>query len=342
MSLAPDLDRPGLDRDLMLRLFELADIIIPFAIGVAADLRIADRLVEGPRTADELAAESRTHPEALYRLLRALASKEIFREEPTGTFALTPMADLLRSKHPLSLRRLFLTVDADVAAFAHIGYSVRTGEPAFDHVHGEEFWSYLATRPEASQQFDELMAGFTALEAQALLPAYRWGELGTVADIGGGNGALLAAILAGHPGMRGILFDLPAVVAGAGPVLAEAGVADRCEVIGGSFRDTVPPGADAYLLKRIIYNYPDDDAVHILRTVRRAVPTGGRVLLLEPVYRRGNLFEMGRLMDLKMLVLGHGRVRTRAELRDLLAEAGFRLAHLIPTPMVAVIEGRPL
>jgi hypothetical protein len=338
---AATIDRLDVDQPSILRLFELADIIIPFSIGVAADLRIADRLVDGPRTVDELARDAGADPGALYRMLRALAAKGIFEEVTTRTFGLTPMAELLRSDHPLSLRKLFLTVPADVQAFAHIGYSVRTGRPAFDHVHGEDFWGYLARRPEESAEFDDLMATFTGLELQAVLPVYDWASLGTVVDVGGGNGALLAGLLARHPALRGILFDLPEVVAGAPPVLDAAGVAARCRVAEGSFYDRVPAGGDAYLMKRIIYNYEDDVAAGILRNVRAALGPGGRVLLLEPVRRQGNAFHMGHLMDLKMLVLGNGRVRNRHELRALFERAGLRLTRIVPTPMVAVIEGVP-
>jgi hypothetical protein len=321
----------AIERQSIARLFELADIIIPFSIGVAADLKLADQLVDGPRTVDELARYASVRPDALYRMLRALASKEIFEETTTRTFALTPMAELLRSDHPLSLRNLFLIVEADVLAFAHLGDSVQSGEPAFDRVHGEDFWSYLARRPEASAAFDGLMATFTRLELMSVLPVV----------VGGGNGALLAGLLAQHRTLRGVLFDLPGVVRGSGSVLAAAGVTDRCDVVEGSFHDGVPTGGNAYLLKRIIYNYEDDVAVRLLRYVRSSLGPGGRVLLLEPVLHRGNAFEMGRLMDLKMLVLGRGRVRNRHELRDLFERAGFRLTRVIPTPMVAVIEGMP-
>lgn len=329
------------DAESIMRLFELGDIIVPFAIGVASELEIADSLAAGPRSVEELADAAKAHPDALYRVLRALAAKGIFTEVGVRTFALTPMAELLRGDHPLSLRKLFLTSQADVSAFAHLGDSVRTGEPAFDLVHGEEFWSYLARRPAESAVFDELMSAFTALELQAVLPVYDWASLGTVVDVGGGNGALLAGLLARHPTLRGVLFDLPDVVGGAAPVLAEAGVANRVTVVEGSFYESVPPGGDAYLLKRIIYNYDDDVAVDILRRVRSAVGPDGRLLLLEPVWRRGNAFEMGRLMDLKMLVLGRGRVRNRHELRALLGRAGFRLTRIMPTPMVAVVEAVP-
>lgn len=334
-------DVSQVDPQAVFRLFELADIIVPFAIGVAADLGIADHLAGGPKTAGELAALTNTQSGPLYRVLRALASKHIFEEATDHAFSLTPLADLLRSDHPLSLRSLFLTVDADVLAFAHLGDSVRTGEPAFDLVHGEEFWSYLSRRPEASAQFDRLMANFTRLEVQAILPVYRWEEMGTVVDVGGGNGALLTALLARYQDMRGVLFDLPAVVKGAGSVLADAGVADRCRVVEGSFYDTIPAGGDGYLLKRIIYNYDDSDALRILTNIRSSMSSDGRIVVLEPVWRHGNAFEMGRLMDLKMLVLGRGRVRTRSELKALFEQAGLKLTHLIPTPMVAVVEGRP-
>ncbi len=342
MSIAPDLPDVVVDQEAVLRLFELADIIIPFAIGVAADLHIADHLADGPKTPDQLAELAQVQAAPLYRVLRALASKGIFHEAPDQSFSLTPLAEPLRSGHGLSLRSLFVTVDADVLALAHIGDSVRTGEPAFELVHGEKFWSFLARRPEASAAFDEVMATFTQLEVRAILPAYDWARLDTVVDIGGGNGALLAGLLSCHSQMRGVLFDLPAVVRGAAEVLAEAGVADRCDVVEGSFYDRIALDGDAYLLKRIIYNYPDTDALRILRTVRSSMRADSRLILLEPVWRRGNVFEMGRLMDLKMLVLGRGRVRNRHELRDIFEASGFKLTHLIPTPMVAVIEGLPV
>ncbi|MEY9928676.1 hypothetical protein ABH926_003315 [Catenulispora sp. GP43] len=327
------------DQATMLRLFELADIIVPFAISVAADLRLADLLADGPLPAAELARRAGADPDALHRMLRALAGKDIFAETAPGVFGLTPMSELLRSGHPLSFRKLFHTVDADVLAFAHLGDSVRTGGPAFDLVHGEEFWSYLAARPSDARIFDELMAAFTELELRAVLPVYDWESLGTVIDVGGGNGALLAGLLARHTNLHGVLYDLPEVVGAAAPVLAAAGVAERCEVVGGSFYDKVPPGrGGAYLLKRIIYNYEDEAATRILRTVRAGMGADDRVLLLEPVRRRGAAFEMGRLMDLKMLVLGTGRVRGRHELQALFAGAGLRLRRIVPTPMIAVIE----
>ena len=332
--------REHVDHETIGRLFELGDLIVPFCVGVAAELRLADQLVDGPLPVEEIAARVGVLAGPLYRVMRALASKSIFDEVSVRSFGLTPMAELLRADHPLSLRKLFHVVDADVLAFAHLGDTLRTGEPAFETVHGEEFWSYLARRPEESAVFDGLMATFTALEVQAVLPVYDWSSLGRVVDVGGGNGALLAGLLAEHPGLQGVLYDLPAVVAGAGEVLEASGVAGRCEVVEGSFYDEVPPG-DAYLMKRIVYNYDDEVAVKILANVRAAIAPAGRLLLLEPVWRRGNAFDMGRLMDLKMLVLGRGRVRSRQELRELFDRAGFRLTRVIPTPMVAVVEGVP-
>lgn len=319
------------DLQAMSRLMELGDYIIPFALRVSADLGVADRLASGPRPIAELAASVGADAAALRRVLRALASKDIFAETAPGVFGLTPMADLLRSDHPLSVRASYTLLDADVQAWAEFDFSVRTGRNAFEHVHGCQYWQYLEEHPAFRARFDASMRGFTAMELRAILGSYDWNQFGTVADLGGGTGGLLAGLLAGHPHMRGVLMDLPATLAGAGAVLAEADVADRCQVVPGSFFESVPAGADAYVLKRVLYSWDDDACVRVLRLVRQAMAPGGRVIVLDPILRHGRDSSMTKIQDLLVLAVDRGHTRTRKEMAALAERAGFRLARMIPT-----------
>ena len=232
-------------RELVARLFELADYVVPFAVGVAANLRVADHLADRPLDVDELAARTGSNPSALYRVLRALAAKGVFAETSRRVFSLTPLADFLRSDHPHSVRELFLITDvmrSDLAAFAEIEFSVRTGESAFERAHGEEFWAYLSARPDEQRGFDALMAAITRVEFEAVAPAYDWAQFDMVVDVGGGNGAFLGALLGRHPHMKGVLFDAAAVVERVDPILDDPELATRCEVVAGDFREGVPPG----------------------------------------------------------------------------------------------------
>lgn len=331
--------RPRIDLRSFVRLTELADYFVPFTIRAIAELRVADELIDGPRSVEELAEATGTHAPSLHRALRALACKGIFTEVETGTFGLTPLAELLRGDHPLSLRDAYHLMPADVAAWARFDHSLCTGEPAFDRVHGQSLWEWLADHPEDSARFDRGMQAMTRPELRAVSSAYDWGSLRTVADVGGGNGAFLAGLLARHPSLHGILFDLPHVVGGADGVLADAGVEERCEVVPGSFFDEVPKGADAYVLKRIVYGWDDDRAVRLLRTVRSAMAPESRVLLLEPVVDHDQS-EFGRILDVVMLAVDGGRSRTEEELRELMAAAGLELARVVPTMMFPIVEGR--
>ncbi|MGP0052649.1 MAG: methyltransferase [Solirubrobacteraceae bacterium] len=333
--------RPRLDLRAFIRLTELADYFIPFTIRAVAELGVADLLADGPRTVEELAADTGTHAPSLRRALRALACKGVFAELQDGRFALTPTAELLRSDHPLSLRDAYHLMPSDVAAWAHLDHSVRTGEPAFDHVHGRSLWSWLAEHPADGERFDRGMQSMTRLELRGLTGAYDWSGMSLLVDVGGGNGALLAGLLAQHPGLRGRLFDLPHVVAAAGPVLAGAGVADRCEVHPGSFFDAVPPGGDAYLLKRILYGWNDEGARRILRSVRAAMGRQARMLVIEPVAGVADPSGFSATLDLVMLAVDGGRARTVEELSALLCTEGLRLTRTVPTMMFPIVEARP-
>lgn len=323
------------------RMQELADVMIPVTIRAVSDLGVADQLADGPRPLAAIAAATGAHPASLRRALRALSAKEIFTETEPDVFGLTPLAELLRSDHPMSLRSQCRLFSAGIDAWARIDHTLRTGEPAFDYVHGCSLWDYLAEHDNDQARFDDFMSGLTTFEVRAALTAYPWAEIGTLADVAGGNGAFLAGLLRRHRHLHGILCDLPQVVAQAPAVLAEAGVSDRCEVVSGSFFDSVPPGADTYLMKRIIYSWDDDKAAEILRVVRKAMPEQSRLLIIEPVGGEEDGSRYAKLLDLLMMGIGSGRVRTRDELGDLFGQAGLRLSRVLPTFLFPIVEAVP-
>ena len=334
--------RERLDIRSVVRLTELADYIVPFALRVAASLGVADALAAGPRPVEEVAAGLGVDARSLHRVLRALASRGVFVEHEPGTFGLTPTAEPLRSDHPLSLRDAYPLMAADVEAWAELPSTLRTGRPAFDRVHGMRLWDFLAAHPEESEQFDRGMEALSRLELRALLPAYDWASLGTIVDVGGGNGAFLAAILRRHQALRGVVFDAPHVVANVAERLAAAGVRDRCEVAAGSFFDAVPRGGDAYVLKRILYGWEDTRAVDILRTVRAAMNPESRLLLLEPAIEGGDEPAVAAILDVVMLVVDGGKARTFDELAALLSAAGLELTRVVRTMMFPIVEARPV
>lgn len=334
--------RPRIDIESVFRLTELADYIVPFTIRVICDLRVADQLVDGPRPVEELAAATGAHAPTLLRAMRALACKGIFTETSPGVFALTPLAEPMRSDHPVSLRDAYPLLAPDIEAWARFDHSIRTGEAAFDVAHDQGYWEYMGEHPDDSARFDASQQAATRLELRTALPVYDWGQFGTIVDVGGGNGAFLAGILARFKSLRGIVFDLPHVVAGVAAVAADRGVADRCEAVGGSFFETVPAGADAYLLKRILYGWDDDRAAELLRTVRAGMRADSRLLILEPVVRPGDQFDVGKLYDLLLLAMVGGGARSQERLEELFAKADLRLAGTVPTMMFPILEVHPV
>jgi hypothetical protein len=313
-------------------------------IYVAAALGIADLLADGPRPSDELAAETDADPPSLYRLLRALAAVGVLREEDDRRFALTELGEALRSdaQEGIAGWAAFVGRPSHWQAWGDLLHSVRTGENAFRHVHGTDVWSWRADRPEENANFDRAMTTLTRSSNRALVDAYDFGRYGTIVDVGGGNGALLALLLSKYPAMEGVLFDQPHVVAGAGEVLGGAGVADRCRVLGGSFFGGIPTGGDAYVLKAIIHDWEDEESIAILRGCRAVVPAGGALLVIERLLGPPNTDPAAKLSDLNMLVAPGGRERTVDEFESLLAAAGFRLAGATPTAAgLSVIEGAP-
>ena len=314
------------------------------AIHVAATLGIADLLENGPRSVEELAEATGTHAPTLYRLLRALTSVGVFAEETDGRFGSTPLAEYLRTDTPDSLRAWAMQVGQQYfwTSWGHLLHSVRTGKPAFPELYGTTAWEYRAAHPEEDAVFNAAMTNLSAGVVEAVLQSYDFSDIGVLVDVGGGEGTLLAAILAANPALHGILFDQPHVVATAGDLLERASVADRCEVVDGSFFDAVPGGANAYLLKSIIHDWDDASAVRILRTCRTAMVNSAKLLLVELVIQPGAGPNPATFMDLNMLVMLGGRERTAEDFGSLYAEAGFRLTNVIPTRSAfSIIEGVP-
>ena len=312
------------------------------AIHVAAVLGIADLLADGPRSSDDLAAATETHPGTLYRLLRALAGVGVFREEADRHFALTDLGACLRSDapEPVGGWAAFVGESYHWQAWSALLHSVQTGENAFRHVHGIDSWTFRSHHPELSASFDRAMTDLSRQLSSAIQEAYDFGRFEHVVDVGGGNGAFLAAILAKHPAMHGVLFDQPHVVSGAGAVLAAAGVADRCQVVGGSFFESVPAGGDAYVLKAILHDWEDEPCVQILRTCRTAMADGAALLVVERELGRPNQDPDAKFSDLNMLVGPMGQERTPDEYAALFAEARFQFVRFTPSAVgTGIYEG---
>lgn len=314
-------------------------IIAAQGIHAAVELRIPDLLAAGPKTTAELASECGAHPPTLERLLRALASLEIFECMEDGRYKNTSLGDVLRGDHPESQRDggVFLTAPFLWRPLGELAESVRTGEPSFNAVFGQSFFEYLAGHAEDAALFNRVMTQGIAWTAPALLRAYNFSRFKRLVDVGGGQGALLRELLAATPKLRGVLFDLPAVVAGAGSILAN-GVAGRVEIVGGDFFDSVPEGGDGYLLKGVLHDWSDEDAVRILGNVRKAIRPDGTLLLMESLIDSDE--RPAGLGDLLMLVIG-GRDRSEADFQRLLAESGFTLTRVIPAVATSLIECHP-
>jgi orsellinic acid C2-O-methyltransferase len=303
---------------------------------VAATLALPDRLLDGPRTSDDLAAETGTHGPSLYRVLRALACFGIVAETGPGTFALGPHGRSLLTDDPASLRHLVLLFSGDGVwrSWGELGETVRTGEPAWDRVTGRSAFEFMADDPDYRAMFNRAMGEGTRNAVAGVLEVGDFGRFGHVTDVGGGDGTLLAAVLAAHPGLRGTVFDTADGMAEAAPVLAAAGVADRCTAVAGDFFAAVPAGADAYLIKSVIHDWDDEKATAVLVRVREAMPAGATLLVVEPVMPDTPSPSPDVLMmvmsDLNMLVCTGGRERTEAEFRALLTGAGFALTRITP------------
>ena len=314
------------------------------AIYVAAKLRLADLTADGPVSSEDLAAATKSHAPSLHRLLRALASIGVFTETTPGSFALTPLADLLRTGTPDSMRALAITYNEEqYRAWGDMLYSVQTGKPAFEHEFGMPVFTYFAEHPEPSRVFNEAMTSWTNQLVIGVVNAYDFSPFGTVVDVGGGHGALLASILERNPDMHGILFDQLHVVAEAGDHLVAAGVADRTMTVSGDFFVAVPSGGDAYVLSQILHDWDDERCGTILRQCRQAMPDHGKLLIVELVLPSGDEPFFGKWLDLHMLAIPGGRERTADEYDALFRDAGFARMRVVPTQAgPSVVEAVPV
>jgi len=303
------------------------------AITAAADLGVADALAKRPLSAAELAAAVNADPDALGRLLRALISRGIFRQRRDGRYELTPLADTLRSDADVSMAALARWVGAAQHRehWSHLAAAVRTGRAVIPELRGKPAFEYLADEPELAEIFNHAMTGISGLSIAPVIAAYDFSPYPTIVDVGGGQGRLLAAILAATPAARGVLFDLPQVVAGAPTLLRQHHAHDRVRIVEGSFFERVPENGDAYVLKNVIHDWPDDDAVHILRNVRTAAGAGKQVLLVEVVIPNHDRDFLGKWTDLEMLIGAAARERTATEYGQLLNHAGFDTMRVVET-----------
>lgn len=302
-------------------------------ITVAAELGIADALADGPLRPDELARRVDADADALDRLLRALVGEGVFRRTRDGRYALNPLADTLRKDAPVSIGAMarFAGCPQHREHWSHLGDAVRTGEAVVPKLRGMGAFEYVFSEPGLGEIFNDAMTSVSELAIAPVVAAYDFTRFATVADVGGGHGRLLSAVLNAAPAVQGILYDLPQVVEGAPELLGRYGTADRVRVLEGSFFDSVPEGADAYLLKNIIHDWPDEQALTILRNVRAAAGPGTTLLLVEAVIPDHDREFIGKWTDMEMLIGIAARERTEAEYRRLYEQAGFRLTAVAPT-----------
>lgn len=309
---------------------------------VAAKLKIADHLAQGPLSVEKLAQLSGAHADSLYRILRALASVGYFRESHARTFELTPLAAILKDE-PGSVRGMILWFNdpAHDHAWEELLYSTQTGKPAFEKAHGKPVFEYFKTHRELSEIFNQAMsANFSNVHA-LVVKAYQFPGVRTLYDVGGGHGHFMKAILENNPQLKGGVFDLPHVVEGAKSSLAS--FKERCAFLGGSFFEKIPAGADAHIMSFILHDWSDKECISILKNCYAALPENGKIFIAENVIEPGNEPAFGKLLDIEMLAMTTGRERTREEFAALFKPSGFQLVavHRTEGP-VCLIEAKKL
>jgi O-methyltransferase domain len=315
-------------------------LLLTRCIAMVAEIGIADRVATAPATPDALASACNVDADALMRVLRFLASHEVFEADAHGAIRNTPISELLRST-PGSMRDQVRAAWQDVIwdTYRQLPVTLRTGEPAFDKAFGMPFFDYLAAHPEIGARFDASMALMSMPENAALAAAYPFE--GTVVDVGGGRGGLLSAILRQHPAARGVLFDQASVLQDVGQLLV-AGQLDRCTLCEGDFFTAVPAGGDLYVLKRILHDWSDADALRVLRACRAALHGDARVLVVDAVLSPGNAPDPNKMLDVGIMALTRGRERTAEDFQRLFAAAGLTLRRIIPPTApstMSLVEG---
>lgn len=312
------------------------------AIYVVAKLGIADLLKDGPKSSQELAETTGVDARSLYRILRALASFDVFKESEDGHFDLTPLSACLQTEVSGSMRYAAIMFGEDFhrQSWSNILQSVKTGKTAFGQVFGMDVFDYFTQNPEAGQIFDRAMTNLSGMLTVNIAAHYDFSSIRKIVDVAGGQGTLISHILKANPTMQGVLFDLPQTIERAKPFIEAQGVSDRCELVSGNFFESVPTGGDAYIMKHIIHDWDDEKAIAILKNCHQAMGENGKLLLVEIVIKPGNQTSLAKLSDLEMLVIAGGCERTEAEYRALFEASGFRLSNIFNTqsPM-NIIEG---
>jgi hypothetical protein len=314
------------------------------AIAVVARLGIADLVTVAPKTVEELVRETKTHAPSLRRVLQFLTNFGIFAEDADGKYRQTELSKTLRRDAQRSYRGAAIMFGSDFywRIQGDLMQTITTGQPAPERVLGATAWDYLAAHPDDAAIANAAFASLSSMQLSEILETYDFSRFERIVDVGGGQGMLLHGILSACPRLHGVLADQPSVVAGASAFITGP-IAARCEVVGIDFFQSVPEGADAYVAKNVIVDWSDEDAIRILKNCRRAIRHDGTMLLIEPMLRPANQFDFAKFSDLEMLAATHGRARTEAEFRALLAEAGFALSRAIPTTgTLSIVESKPV
>lgn len=328
-----------------------AEVLMQFACGfmasralsIVAELRIADLLANGPKPVAELAKATKTNEDALYRVLRALASVGIFTEVAPRKFGLNPTSELLQSNIPGSLHAMvrFMCDGFHFTTYAEMMHAVKTGETVCQRVLGMPVFEYFAKDRQEGEVFNDAMTSFSSLVIPAVLEVYDFSPISTLMDVAGGHGFVLTSILEKYPQMKGILFEMEHVCEGARARIAGLECKGRCQVVTGDFFKSIPAGADAIIMKHIIHDWDDEKALTILKNCHRALADkpNAKVILLEAVLPAGNEPHLGKFIDLEMLMMPGGRERTEKEFRTLFAKAGFQLTRVVPNKSpLSVVE----
>lgn len=325
----------------------IATRLIPEALHAVAALGIADSLADGPKNSDQLAQQSGTHAASLYRVLRALAGAGVFAEDKAGRFRLTPLGQPLRSGVADSVRGAAIMFGGERTGRLDglLVECLRSGKTAVELAFGAQgFFEQYQKDPALAAIFNASMTALSNAHYSGVVEAYNFNSIRKLVDIGGGHGRLISMILKAYPKMRGVLYDLPHASEGGRKGIGEAGLTDRCEVVSGDFFQSVPEGGDAYILSRVIHDWDDDEAVAILKVVRKAMQPRSRLLLFETLVRADNRPAYPLLSDLNMLVLTGGQERSEEEYRAIYRAAGFKLSRVVDTPSptgMTIIEGKP-
>lgn len=311
------------------------------AIYAAAKLNIADLIAaNGPMNCSELADKSNAHEESIYRLMRALASIDIFTEDKKGKFSLTPLAECLLEDSTSSMKAMSLsTGSVFYKAFDEFLYSVKSGQGGFTKAHGMPVFEYLTNNPDQGKIFDRMMTDFHGDETKPMVDNYDFSVFKKVVDIGGGNGGVISAVLNKNKGLSGVLFDIPEVINRSRESINSKGLSDRCSLDAGNFFESVSKGGDVYILRHIIHDWSDEDSITILSNCRIAMNPRGKILVVEAVIPEGNKPNPFKWLDLTMLMIG-GKERTKSQFEHIFSKSGLKLTQVIPvTENLSIIEG---